>query len=312
VRIGRNFQDCLLAESLSEAEREGIARGQLPLAEASGVLRGKVHTDVVRQIRVAADMGLQHVEAQQSKPGLFAAFEPGHLFAMRETARIYGVSLSMHLAEESAAAFLSPGAAGFENLKKEIDAFKILGCECVVVLCPPDFYRGVRAIEDWQVPLKSIQEVSQYALERGLDLRLELPLPNSAEGWRLLEVVEERFSPLKVAPSVAEPADLAEPWADSDSEWPAGLLKYVRVSPKIHEIPGGCLTHRAGKTWAVGKLESLVQGGLNRGTEILVFSGNITEPKDVLDYRDVLAKESAALRDVLEKVASPVRLRRRR
>ncbi len=308
MKIGRNFQDCLLAEYLSPEEKSGIAARQMTLSDAARTLRQKVHTDVARQVRVAADMGLQHVELEQNEHGLFSVYGPDALFAMRETAKIYGVTLSIHLSGPAAELFLRPIAA--DVLKKEIDAFKVLGCGAMVVMAPSHFFDGIEDPTVWKMRLEPLQASAQYAADRGLTCFLELPLRPDG--------LLERLAPFREASNALGAAvrlsthSAVKGFLEKASDGLPLLYRYIRVSPMAEVSPGGLLTHQAGKDWPAASLEGLVKSCLDRGAELLVFSGNIIEARDMVEYRDVLAKESEALRTALEKVASPFSPRRRR
>lgn len=306
MKIGRNFQDCLLSEYLSAEEKAGVAGRRVSPGDAARAHRKKVHTDVARQARVAADMGLQHVELEQNEHGLFSIYEPDALFAMRETAKIYGITLSVHLSGPAAEIFLHPVAA--DVLKKEIDAFKVLGCGTMVVMAPAHFFDGVDPTV-WKMRLEPLQASAQYAADRGLNCFLEIPLRPDG--------LIERLAPLREASSALGAAvrlsthSAVKGFMDKDSDGLPFLYRYIRVSPMAEVSPGGLLTHQAGKEWPASSLEGLVKSCLARGTELLVFSGNITDAGDLGGYRDVLSKESEALRAALEKVASPFSHRRR-
>ena len=273
MKTGRNFQDSLLGESLAEEERKGLRDGRMAWPDGVAAARQTARVDFARQIRVAADMELQHLELEETAPGTIAGIDPAALFAARETAKIFAVSLSLRLSPAATQAFLASKAAA----RKDIDAFKTLGCETLVVPRPASEGQG------------ALREAARHAYENGMYVCAEIP---AAEYARASFAVSEEY-PLRAAISLSTPEDLAAAKAGNA----AGF--YVRVCPDGGRAPGGRYLHAAGEAWAAGPLRDALRGALSGDVGTLVFSAAPQSAAEAADPGRTLAAENDFLRDIL-------------
>jgi hypothetical protein len=299
MKIGRNFHDCLAGEYLSEDERRAVAESRLSVPDAVRLKRDAVHMDIVRQVRVAADLGLQHVELEQPSPGLFAACEAGDLFAARETAKIFGLSLSMHLAPGAARSFLQAplSAESLAAFQRDMDAVKVLGCEDAVLCFDRGMLEELRALCTQPEEARTLQACAEYAFANNATLSVEVPVLGEAEMADLLGTMEESLRPLEAALRLSRVRDLA---AFSGSyPWPSPFFHYVRLCPEAESRPEGLLLQRA-EDWTADRLRDAVRHCQKREAGLFVVSGDVSDPEDLTDVRRLLVEEKRRLDLALE------------
>jgi len=284
MKTGRNFQDGLLAEYLTEEGRQALREGRMIWPEGIAAAREKARRDIVRQIRVAADMELQHLEIEETAAGAIAGIDPADLFAARETAKIFGVSLSARLSPSAAAAFLAGPAAA----RAVIDAFKILGCETLVVPRPAPPAPGTTS-RPAAGGAAVLREAARHAYEHGLFVGAEIP---AADYARAGFAAAEEY-PLRAALTLSTPEDLAAARAGNATGF------YVRVCPDEGKAPGGRYLHAAGPPWGPDPLREALGGVLAGEVKTLVFSAAPQNAGEAADPGRALAAENDLLRDVL-------------
>lgn len=305
MRIGRNFQDSLLVEFLSEPERAALPLDVTAVARARAAFGEAARTDVARQARVAADMDLHHLEIEQRSPHWFARKDFSELFAARETARIFGVTLSVHLAGAARDAWRWEGLT--EDAQKEIEALKVLGCESVVLAF--DAFRDEKAgAAEVLEGGKALAPLAARAFERGLNVFLEVPGHTVLPLDEIREAVETLAAPARVALRLSEPAALYEKRVSVLSKVPAGYFQYVRLAPGPSGDAGGLPLSDPGAGWPPESVPRVMQQLFVKAPDLVVVSGAPQSARDYLAPRRLLADEAHIFREALRQKEGTARL----
>lgn len=322
MKIGRDFTNLLNTSFLTPDERKDLKSGSLAVADMDARVQIRAKADIVNQIKVAKETGLDHVELDGGVPNPYLELSEGKLVEAKEYAAKNGITLSFHLpytfvAAATASFQESDRAVAVELLKKYIDVAKTLGCNNVNMhpgAVP--FYQAVgeyKKIVKASV-IKSLEELVPYAESKGLVFHLENNTAfdsicfEVAECLEIIDAVNKKGAKVKFCFDIGHwftRADvglkLPEPPEDIMNEIPKGYLgqihlnDYIPVVKKFHPP-----LHYEKGLLKKANLVRLVKMLKDKGADLIIVETAVREIDELLDARNIMDAESKFLREVLK------------
>ena len=138
MKLGRDFTNLLYFEYLSEADKRKLEAGELSVADMDATAQVRAKGDIARQVRVAKDLGLDHVELDGAVPNPYLEFTEQARQRARKTAEQAGITLSLHLPYSYVGASVcapdeSDRRAAVELHKRYIEFASGVGCNYCVL-----------------------------------------------------------------------------------------------------------------------------------------------------------------------------------
>jgi len=322
MKIGRDFTNLLNTSFLTEKERTELKKGTLAVADMDARVQIRAKADIINQIKVAKETGLDHVELDGGVPNPYLEIPTEKLSEAKEFARKQGITISFHLpytfvAAATASFQESDRRAAVELLKRYIDVAALLGCNNVNMhpgAVP--FYQTVgeyKKIVKSSV-IKSLEELAPYAESGGLVFHLENNTAFDSICFEVAECIEMIDAANKNGSKVRFCFDIGhwftradiglkipEPPEDIVNEIPDGYLGQIHLNdyipvvkkfhPPLHYEKG--LLKRANLVRLVKMLKS-------KGADLIVVETAVREVDELLDARNLMDAEGRFLRSVLE------------
>lgn len=320
MRLGRDFTNCLVFDYLSEDEQRGVANGEIDLASMNALALEKAKADVERQIEVAREIGMNHVELDADAPNPYLDFDAARRKAIREAARSRDITLSLHLPYSYVGGALCCPQAEDRSIavklhRRCIEFAAEVGAKWLVA--HPGHVPSYHAIGRYRDQARealasSLLELGRLARDRGLALCLE---NNTAfngifcELEECLNVVEEvRRRGVEVYLNLdighwLTRADAGKPIPEHPElmfeALPPELLKEVHLNDYV---PGERMFHPPLHLgWGVlgrGNLERYARLVKRKGVEVVVLETAMKSVEHVLDRYELLAAESKYIREI--------------
>ncbi|MDI6757162.1 MAG: sugar phosphate isomerase/epimerase family protein [Endomicrobiia bacterium] len=322
MKIGRDFTNLLNTSFLTPDERNDLKSGKLAVSDMDARVQIRAKADIVNQIKVAKETGLNHVELDGGVPNPYLELSEGKLVEAKEYAAKNAITLSFHLpytfvAAATASFQESDRAVAVELLKKYIDVAKILGCNNVNM--HPGAVPFYQAVGEYKKIVKSsvtksLEELVPYAESKGLVFHLENNTAfdsicfEVAECLEIIDAVNKKGGKVKFCFDIGHwftRADtglkISEPPEDIMNEIPKGYLgqihlnDYIPVVKKFHPP-----LHYEHGLLKKANLMRLVKMLKDKGADLIVVETAVREIDELLDARAIMDAESKFLRDVLK------------
>ncbi len=323
IKIGRDFTNLLNTSFLSEKERNDLKSGALAVADMDARVQIKAKSDIINQIKVAKETGLDHIELDGGVPNPYLEIPKEKLEEAREFARKNNITISFHLpytfvAAATASFQESDRKAAVELLKKYIDVAEILGCNNTNM--HPGAVPFYQAIGEYKNIVKtsvtkSLQELAPYAESKGLVFHLENNTAfdsicfEVAECLEMIDTANKKFNTkIKFCFDIGHwftRADIGlkipEPPEDIVKEIPQDYLSqihlndYIPVVKKFHPP-----LHYEKGLLKKGNLIRLVKMLKEKGAELIVVETAVREVDELLNARALMDEESKFLREILK------------
>ncbi|NLB34386.1 MAG: sugar phosphate isomerase/epimerase, partial [Elusimicrobia bacterium] len=181
MKIGRNFTNMLLTSYLNEEERKLFGEGKLAVHDMDARVQIRSKRDIINQVDVAKEIGLDHVELDGGVPNPYLEMSQEELAQAKEHAEKVGISLSLHLPYTYVAASTicfqeSDRKIAVELQKRYLDVAQALGCISVVM--HPGSVPYYQAMGEYLAILResmaqTLMDLYPYAADRGIILHLE-------------------------------------------------------------------------------------------------------------------------------------------
>ncbi len=328
MKIGRDFTNLLNPIFLTNEEREQLRNNILQVADMDAKVQIKVKSDVVSQIKIANELGIRHIELDGGVPNPYLAMDDANLFAIKETAKIYNISLSFHLPYT----FVSNSIASFQEedrqsavelLKKYILQAKKLGCiSCILHPGSVPFYQATGEYLNLvkESLYKSYCELAEYSYNLGILLHLEnntafdFVLTEIEEGIELLERIDPQGKIIKYCFDIGHwftRADVGKPIPEQPEKvfetipekyvYEMHLNDYIPIVKKFHPplyYEKGLLKRE--------NLKQLLSLMAKKNVKIVVIETAVREIDELLNSKEIIAKEQQYLKSILEEINIPI------
>lgn len=324
MKIGRDFTNLLNTSFLTEEERNDLKSGKLSVADMDAKVQIKAKRDIINQIKIAKETGLDHIELDGGVPNPYLEMSKDELQKAKEYAQKNGITISLHLpytfvAAATASFQESDRKLAVELLKKYIDVAELLGCNNVIMhpgAVP--FYQAVgeyKKIVQENVT-KSLLELVPYAEAKELVFHLE---NNTAfdsicfeikECLEIIDDVNSKGNNVKFCFDIGHwftRADVGltipEPPENIMNEIPDGYLKqihlndYIPVVKKFHPP-----LHYEKGLLKKTNLTRLIKMLLDRGADLIVVETAVREVDELLNARKIMEDETKFLQEVFRQI----------
>ncbi|MBA7711800.1 hypothetical protein ES703_120766 [subsurface metagenome] len=205
MKLGRNFTNTFVLDELSKEDQRKVLKGEYDLFSMNALGLVKFKKDIFFQIKLAKELGLDHIELDGDVPNPYPDFSREEREKVKEKARKEGISLSLHLSYSNVGSSVCSlqeldRRKAVELQKVYIDFASDIGAK-YLVMHPGSapFYMVselyLRKLKEALV--KTLVELGSYAQERNLLLHLEnnVAFDNIfVEPEDCIEVVEEARS----------------------------------------------------------------------------------------------------------------------
>lgn len=181
MKLGRNFTNTFVLDKLSKEDQNKVLSGEYDLFSLNALGLVEFKKDIFFQIKLARELGLDHVELDADVPNPYPDFSREERKKVREEAGREGISLSLHLSYSNVGSSvcslqeLDRGKA-VELQKVYIDFASDIGAKYLVMHpgSAPFYMISELYLERLKEALvKSVIELGGYAQERDLLLHLE-------------------------------------------------------------------------------------------------------------------------------------------
>jgi sugar phosphate isomerase/epimerase len=181
IRLGRNFTNTFVFDQLEPEDQKKIMSGEYNLFSMNALGLMKFKENVLTQLDLAGEFGLNHLELDADVPNPYVDFTEEERKKIREKAAKEGISLSLHLSYSNVGSSVCSlqeldRSKAVELQKVYIDFAASIGAKYLVMHpgSAPFYMVSELYIERLQNALvKSLVELGNYAQKRGLLLHLE-------------------------------------------------------------------------------------------------------------------------------------------
>ena len=327
MKLGRDFTNLLNTSFLSASQRQDLQTGKLTVADMDAQVQIKAKRDIVNQLRVAREIGLDHIELDGGVPNPFLELTEAEIARARDESRKLGLTMSLHLPYT----FVGAATASFqesdrqcavEMMKRYLLVAKNLGCNNVNMhpgAVP--FYQAVGRYRQMVIEsaIKSVSEIARTAGTLGLKMHLENNTAFDGVAYEIEECLEiirqvnksshtdvkfcfdigHWFTRADIGQKIPEPPE--EIFASIPAELLTGqihLNDYIPVVKKFHPP----LHYQKGLL----KRENLVRlfkMFKEKGVELVVVETAVREIDELLNARELMAEEQKYLDDIRKEIS---------
>lgn len=199
MRLGRDFTNLLEYEYLTAEQRGLFQEGKLSVADMDATVQIQIKRDISRQVAVAKETGLEHVELDGGIPNPYLSMSAAELKRARQEAEKKDITLSIHLPYT----FVAESTCSFQEedrqtavayMKRYLDFAGDLGClGAVMHIGSIPYYQAgpeyLRIMDE--MAAKSLIELGRYAEKKKIVLHME----NNTK-WDVVHVKPEDSYPL--------------------------------------------------------------------------------------------------------------------
>lgn len=322
MRIGRDYTNCLVYDHLDEQQKTAFLRGEIDLGTMNALALEKAKRDVEAQLEVTRELGLHHLELDGDSPNPYLDMKTEERRSIRELARSYDVSLSLHLPYS----YVGGSICALQESDRKI-ALKIhkqciqfaADIEAIYVNVHPGtapfWHQTGRYLDLITDSLKrSLQELGKMCCEFGIALHLEnntafdgifSELPDCIKIVR--EVREEgveiylNFDIGHWFTRADNGREIPSPPENVMEEIPPDFIKELHLNDYV---PGEKMFHPPlHLEWGLLKrpnLERFARIVKRKGVETIVLETALKSVEQVLNRRELLRAETAYVKSVFE------------
>ncbi len=181
IKLGRNFTNTFVLDELSEEEKKKVLSGEYDLFSMNALGLVKFKKDVLSQIKLAKELGLDHIELDGDVPNPYPDFSKEEREKVREEAKKAGISLSLHLSYSNVGSSVCSlqeldRRKAVELQKVYIDFASDIGARYLIMhpgTAPFYMVSELYLKRLKEALVKTLVELGDYAKERNLLLHLE-------------------------------------------------------------------------------------------------------------------------------------------
>ncbi len=323
MRLGRNFTNLLEYEYLTEDEKDKFLEGDLKVADMDALAQSRFKKDLVRQIEVADEVDLRHVEIDGGIPNPYLDMSDEELARAREVSEERDVTLSLHLPYT----FVADSTCSFQEedrqlacdyLKKYIDVADKLGCTyCVMHPGTVPFYQAegkyLDIMEDMLI--RSLKDLGAYCNDKDMLLHLEnntafdVGFVTTDEIYPVMDEVRSEgidvrlcFDLAHTFTQVDSSDEIPDPPEKAYRDLPEDLLYSLHIGdyvpedqlfhPPIHQERGKMKKEN---------FENMAEIFENKGVEVVIIETAVRDREDLINGYDIMAEETAFLSDIFNR-----------
>ncbi|MFH1416544.1 MAG: sugar phosphate isomerase/epimerase family protein [Elusimicrobiota bacterium] len=329
MRIGRNFTNMLETSFLDDCERELFRDGKLPVHDMDARVQIRAKKDIINQLNVGSEIGVTHIELDGGVPNPFLEMPDQELAAARAHAEKTDMTLSLHLPYTYVGAATITFQESDRQIavglqKKYIDVAAKLGCTSVVM--HPGTVPFYQAVGEYlailkESMLKTLSDLYPYAAEKGIVFHLENNTAFDSYGVynsEMIELLEEANAgglDVKYCFDIGHwltiglPMHRAKFNSEQIPENPEDIVKdipselFYQVHLNDFYIDGDKFKFHPPLHLQTGflkknNLNNLAAIFRDKGVEIVVVETAVREIDELLNARDILARETEYLNEV--------------
>ncbi len=181
MELGRNFTNTFVLDELSKEDQRKVLKGEYDLFSMNALGLVKFKKDIFFQIKLAKELGLDHIELDGDVPNPYPDFSREEREKVKEKARKEGISLSLHLSYSNVGSSVCSlqeldRRKAVELQKVYIDFASDIGARYLIMHpgSAPFYMVSKLYLEKLKEALvKTLVELGSYAQERDLLLHLE-------------------------------------------------------------------------------------------------------------------------------------------
>lgn len=326
ARIGRDFTNLITFEFLEPELKEKFVKGELSVSDMDAIAQIRVKKNVVRQIELAKETGLNHVELDGGIPNPYLNMDEDEINKIVKSAEKHDVTLSLHLpytfiAESTCAFQEEDRVVAVEYMKRYLDFANRIGCiGAIMHVGSIPYYQAdkeyLKIMEAQAV--KSLIELASYSTKIS-DGRMKLHLENNTR-WDVALVTLEECLPVleKVRDSGADIKfcfDLAHEFTLKETideipknpelrynDVPAEYLSGIQIGDFIPEtrLFHPLLFREEGRMKAEN-WKNAFKILIKKGVEFIVVETAVRERIDMINGLELQAMEARWIRSVFDR-----------
>lgn len=325
MQLGRNFTNMLETTYLTDEQRADLKSGKLTVSDMDATVQNKSKKDIMHQIDIIRELGLNHIELDGGVPNPFLAMKDDELLKIKKYAEEKSVTLSLHLPYT----FVAASIATFQEedralacvlMKRYIDFASKLGAK-VVNMHPGSvpFYQAVgKYLEIVNESLiKSVTELAAHCAKYGIVMHVENNTAfdiigvENGDMLKLISSVRKSGADVKYCFDIGHwftralpqfgAKEILSPPEKIFDEIPAEMLYEVHLNDfviKGKEFKFHPPLQRQQGFLKKENLKNLAKLFREKGVEIVVVETAVRDMDDLLGSMEVLKEESAYLAEI--------------
>ncbi|HEA47369.1 MAG TPA: sugar phosphate isomerase/epimerase [bacterium] len=324
MKIGRNFTNLLELDYVSEEDGERFKRGEIDVPDLDALAQIKSKRDIVHQIKVAKEIGLDHIELDGGVPNPFLEMSGEEIERARQVAKESGITISLHLPYT----YVGASTCAFQEVDRELAVtlqkryLKFAkGVGAINAIMHPGtvpFYQaGPQYQEDLKKSLiKSLVELAKASKELGISFHIEnnttfdIVFVEPEEIYPVIEEVKREGLEIHYCFDIGHwftradgtpPKEIPDPPESIMEKIPAELLKEIHLNdyiPKIKKFHPP-LHYQKGPLKRKN-LEGFAQIVKEKGVELIVVETAVRDPEELLNAHKLLRDETDYLNEIFK------------
>lgn len=324
VRIGRNFTNLLELDYVSQEDRERFKKGEIDVPDLDALAQIKSKRDIPKQIEVAREIGLDHIELDGGVPNPFLEMSAEEIERAKHAAQESGITISLHLPYT----YVATSTCAFQESDRELAVFlqkrylkfaKEVGA-INSVMHPgtvPFYQTGPQYQEELKKSLiKSLVELAKASKELGISFHVEnntafdIVFVEPEEIYPVIEEVKREGLEIHYCFDIGHwftradgtpPKEIPDPPESIMEKIPAELLREIHLNdyiPKIKKFhpplhyQKGLLKRK--------NLERFAQIVKEKRVELIVVETAVRDPQELLNAKRLLRDETNYLNDIFK------------
>ncbi len=324
VRIGRNFTNLLELDYVSQEDRKRFEKGKIGVLDLDALAQVKSKRDIPKQIEVAKEIGLDHIELDGCVPNPFLEMSAEEIERAKEVAKACQITISLHLpytyVGASTCAFQESDRELAVSLQRRYLKFA-KGVGAINAIMHPGtvpFYQaGPQYQEDLKESLiKSLVELVKASREMGVFFHIEnntafdIVFVEPEEIYPVIEEVEKKGLGIHYCFDIGHwftradgtpPKEIPEPPESIMEKIPAGLLKEIHLNDYIPRIKKFHPPLHYQKGLLKRKnLERFARIVKEKKVELIVMETAVRDSEELLNAKKLLRDETDYLNDIFK------------
>ncbi len=324
VKIGRNFTNLLELDYVSEEDRERFKKDEIDVPDLDALAQIKFKRDIPKQIEMAKEIGLDHIELDGGVPNPFLEMNEEEIEKAKQAAKESGITISLHLpytyVGASTCAFQEVDRELAVTLQKRYQKFAKGVGAINTVMHPgivPFYQAGPQYQEDLKKSLiKSLIELTKTSQELGIFFHIEnntifdIVFVEPEEIYPVIDEVKREGGDIHFCFDIGHwftradgtpPKEIPDPPESIMETIPGELLKEIHLNdyiPKIKKFhPPLHYQEGALKRKNLERFAEIVK---EKGVELIVVETAVRDPKELLNAHKLLRDETDYLNEIFK------------
>jgi sugar phosphate isomerase/epimerase len=324
VRIGRNFTNLLELDYVSQEDKERFKKGEIDVPDLDALAQIKSKRNIVHQIEVAKEIGLDHIELDGGVPNPFLEMGAEEIAKAKQAAQEKGITISLHLPYT----YVGASTCAFQEVDRELAvtlqkrylkfAKEVGAINSVMHPGIVPFYQaGPQYQEDLKKSLiKSLIALTTYASQLGIFFHIEnnttfdIVFTEPEEIYPVIEEVKKKESNIYFCFDIGHwftradgtpPKEIPDPPEKIMESIPGNLLKEIHLNdyiPKIKKFhPPLHYQKGALKRKNLERFAKIIE---EKGVELIVVETAVRDPEELLNAHKLLQDETNYLNNIFK------------